>query len=150
MSNILIFRKRPDGRDFLMMLKFIRELIFNEHTTLRCSKISSTESVLLVVEWFVDDSYSRSLANGDSYHTCYMMSITLSKALSSIKRINPDDHIIFKNFAWVLIVLHVFIISFLLVDFFKISEVLSVELLICFIVLKQQGLRNCFLINLVR
>lgn len=134
----------------LQIPKLIWKFIFNKNSAFGCSEIGSWQLNGLVVKWFVDDSYSWAAVDCHSDHACNMIKMSFNKSLSTIKRINPNDHIFFVKFIREIVEIPSSFTCFLGMDAFDFAQVFSVGALMNLIILHQHFLRNCIFINLIR
>lgn len=79
----------------MQSLQLVGELVFQEYATLRSAKVCTTLSVERVIEGLMYNTYSWPHVHAHSDHTSDVMKMSLSKALSTIERINPNHHLIF-------------------------------------------------------
>lgn len=79
----------------MQSFQFVWELILDEYAAFRSAKVRAALSIEGVVEGLMYNSYSWPHVYTDAYHARDMMKMSLSKALGSIERVNPNDHLIF-------------------------------------------------------
>jgi hypothetical protein len=81
----------------------MREFIFYKNAAFRSAKIGSPKCITLIIKRLMNNSDPRSIVYGNTYHTSDMMKMAFGKSFSTIKRINPDNHIFFIKLIWKII-----------------------------------------------
>lgn len=103
----------------------------------------------LIIKRFVNKPNSRSHVNCNTNHVCNVMHMSLGETFCSIERINPDDHLILKEFIWKFIEIPVCICWSLSIHLLHFSKVISVSKFVNFVVFQQHLLRNMLFIDLI-
>lgn len=141
--------KRHYWCNSLQSFQLFWKLILYKYTTLRCSKVCSTLFILIIVKWFVNNSYSRSHVDSHSDQTSNMVHVAFCKSFSSIKWVYPNNHIIFNKFIWELVKVPIGVSSWLLVYLFHFSQVMQIGYFVDIIVFPQHLLGYVLFIYLV-
>ena len=91
----------------------------------------------MLVEWLVNDSDSRAPIDGNTDHACYVVEMTFCESFSSIERINPNDHVIFKKFVRELVEVVVGLLRGHSEDLLHLEQVVAVAILLLFVVIQE-------------
>lgn len=84
--------------DLLDSLDVFGELVFHKDSALGRAEISSSLLQALLIEGFVHNSDSWPATDTDTNESRDMVEMTLSEACSPVQRVNPDTHLILKEF----------------------------------------------------
>ena len=98
----------------------------------------------------MDDTYAGPSIYSHTYHARDMIQVAFGESLRAVKRIDPDDHLLFEKLVRELIVVVVSFGRCHAVDLFHFLKVASVTVLVHVVVLHQHLLTDMVLVEFVR